>query len=104
VSAEKTRKLRLFGKDVYCSVDMDGRTVSASRLCRDGGAPRIERVPVEVPAGDPLGLELSDFVAAVRGRSEPLVNGEAGRDALRLARRVAEAAEAHRRDAGRDRA
>jgi predicted dehydrogenase len=100
VSAEKMRKLRVFGADVYCSVDMDARTVSASRLRRDGGAPRLEPLDVAVPDGDSLALELADFVAAVRERREPLVNGEAGRDALRLARRVTDAAEDHRRSVG----
>ena len=100
VSPERVRRLRVFGGDTYCSVDMDARTISASRLTRDGGAPRIVPVDVPVPDGDPLALELTDFVAAVRERREPLVNGEAGRDALRLARRVVDAAEAHRTGGG----
>ena len=100
VSAEKMRKLRVFGGDVYCSVDMDGRSASASRLIRDAGPTRLETLPVTVPEGDPLGLEIADFLAAVRERREPLVNGEAGREALRLARRVSDAAEEHRRATG----
>jgi len=97
VSSERMRKLRVFGADVYCSVDMDARTVEASRLSRDGSGPRIEALPVPVPGGDSLELELADFVSAVRERREPLVNGEAARDALRLAGLVSEAIEAHRR-------
>jgi len=97
VSSERMRKLRVFGADVYCSVDMDARTVEASRLSRDGSGPRIEALPVPVPGGDSLALELADFVSAVRERREPLVNGEAARDALRLAGLVSEAIEAHRR-------
>jgi predicted dehydrogenase len=95
------RKLRVFGGDAYCSVDMDGRTVAASRLCRDGGKARIEPVRIRVPEGDPLGLEIADFLAAIRERREPLVNGEDGREAHRLARRVSDAADEHRRAAGR---
>ena len=97
VSAERLRRLRVFGGETYCSVDMDARTISASRLSRDGGSPRIMPLDVPVPEGDSLALELSDFVAAVRERREPLVNGEAGRDALRLALRVGDAVEEHRR-------
>jgi predicted dehydrogenase len=96
VSAERMRKLRVFGGDLYCSVDMDARTVQASRLRRDGGAPRLEALAVPVGDGDPLGLELADFAAAVRERREPLVNGEAARDALRLAGLVRDAIEEHR--------
>jgi len=99
VSSERMRKLRVFSADVYCSVDMDGRTVEASRLWRDAGGPRIEALRVPVPGGDSLELELADFVAAVRERREPLVNGEAARDALRLAGLVSEAIDAHRRTA-----
>jgi predicted dehydrogenase len=99
VSAERLRRLRVFGGESFCSVDMDARTISASRLSREGGAPRIVPVEVPVPEGDPLALELTDFIAAVRERREPLVNGEAGRDALRLALRVGEAAGEHRRSA-----
>jgi predicted dehydrogenase len=104
VSAEKMRRLRVFGGDVYCSVDMDGRSAAASRLLRDGGPPRLEPLSVPVPDGDPLELEIADFLAAVRERREPLVNGEAGREALRLARRVSDAAERHRLEAGIGRA
>ena len=42
---------------------------------------------------EPLRAELADFVAAVRHRREPGVSGRAGRDALALATRVAEAME-----------
>jgi predicted dehydrogenase len=100
VSPDRMRRLRAFGGDVSCSVDMDARTVSAARFSREGGAPRVEALEVRVPDADPLALELTDFVAAVRERREPLVNGEAGRDALRLARRVADVAEEHRRSRG----
>jgi predicted dehydrogenase len=100
VSPKRMRRLRVFGGDAYCSVDMDARTVEASRLRRDGAAPRIEPLAISVPEGDPLGLELEDFAAAVRERREPLVNGEAARDALRLAGLVRDAIDEHRRRAG----
>jgi predicted dehydrogenase len=100
VSPKRMRRLRVFGGDAYCSVDMDARTVEASRLRRDGATPRIEPLAVPVPEGDPLGLELEDFAAAVRERREPLVNGEAARDALRLAGLVRDAIDEHRRRTG----
>jgi predicted dehydrogenase len=100
VAFERMRKLRVFAPSRYCSVDMHTRRVEAFRLeRRAGGAPSI--VPEEVPvdAADPLSRELSDFARAVRTRGEPLVGGEVGRDALRLAERILEAAEEHRRGA-----
>jgi predicted dehydrogenase len=100
VSAERLRKLRVFGRSLYCSVDMHARTIRARRLFDDAGRPDI--VPIEVPveAGDPLARELADFAGAVRERRDPLVSGEVGRDALVLAHRVLAAIAEHRANSG----
>jgi predicted dehydrogenase len=104
VSSERVRTLRVFSPGLYCSVDMHARSVEALRLDREGAAPRIVPEPIAVDPADPLGRELSDFLRAVRTRAEPLVNGEAGRDALSLAESVLAAAEEHRRGIGAVRA
>jgi predicted dehydrogenase len=96
VSTEPMRKLRIFAPPLYCSIDMHGRTVSAHRLVREGGRPGVAEEPIPVVPADPLGREIADFAAAVRGAGEPVVPGEAGRDALALAERVREAIERHR--------
>jgi predicted dehydrogenase len=99
VSFERMRKLRVFAPALYCAVDMHTRRVEAYRLERGSAGPTI--VPEEVPVeqADPLSRELEDFRRAVCTRGEPLVTGEVGRDALRLAERVVAAAEEHRRGA-----
>jgi predicted dehydrogenase len=99
VSFERVRKLRIFSPARYCSIDMHTRRVEAFRLERGGGAPRIVPEELVVAEADPLSRELADFLRAVRTRGEPLVTGEAGRDALALAERVVAAAEEHRRGA-----
>jgi predicted dehydrogenase len=43
-----------------------------------------------VQKDEPLKRELADFVRAVREKTQPLVDGEAGRAALELATRIAE--------------
>jgi len=96
VSAERMRKLRVFGPSLYCSVDMHARTVRALGLAQGAGRLEIVPVEVEVGAGDPLARELADFAGAVRERRDALVTGEVGRDALVLAHRVLAAIEAHR--------
>jgi predicted dehydrogenase len=103
VASERMRKLRVFGKSLYCSVDMHERSVKEFAL-GDGSGPPSRIVPVSVPveAGDPLARELSDFVAAVRERRDPLVSGEVGRDALVLAERVRAAIAEHRSRSGAD--
>ena len=96
VSTEPMRKLRIFAPPLYCSIDMHGRTVSAHRLVRDGVRPDVAEEPIAVAPADPLGREIADFAAAVRSGREPVVTGEAGRDALALAERVRKAIEHHR--------
>ena len=53
----------------------------------------IEGGKLAVLPDEPLRVELADFVDAVRNKREPVVSGPAGRDALELATRVAEAME-----------
>ena len=96
VSAERQRKLRVFGRSLYCSVDMHARTIRARRLADGGGPPDTVPVEVTVDGGDPLARELEDFAGAVRERRDPLVSGEVGRDALILAHRVLAAIAEHR--------
>ncbi len=96
VSSERMRRLRVFAPPLYCSVDMDARTVRALALERGADGPEVVSVDVPVGGGDPLARELADFAGAVRERRDALVTGEAGRDALVLAHRVLEAIEAHR--------
>ena len=58
----------------------------------------LRKIPVE--AGEPLRLELQAFLTAVRERSEPVVDGRAGRRALGLALEITEAIAEHTRRTG----
>ena len=64
------------------------------RLVAQNGRPQIEGGKLDVQRDEPLRAELADFVGAVRDRREPGVSGRAGREALALATKVAEAMEA----------
>jgi len=89
VSAERIRKLRLFARDSYFSVDYAEQTVSAAQLVRhDGEPPRITPRTVEVTKQEPLAAELEAFLAACRGEPSSAVLGRAGRDALAVALEV----------------
>ncbi len=85
VSAERVRKLRLFARDAYFSVDYAAQSVAAARLVRTGGASRIEPLAVEVRPREPLAAELAAFLAACRGEAPPLVDGAAATAALAAA-------------------
>lgn len=91
ISRDRVRKMRLFQPDAYISIDFAAREAEAWRLVRrDGRDPVIEGGKLPVAAEEPLARELADFVDAVRHRRPPVVTGEQGREALRLAERIAE--------------
>ena len=99
VSRERMRKLRIFQQSGYLSLDLAAGTGEFYRLRRDvdlvalvrqaQGAQAletfVERITLEAPDGEPLGLELQNFLEAVRGRAEIAVSGEDGREALAVA-------------------
>jgi predicted dehydrogenase len=92
ISRDKVRKFRCFQPDMYVSVDAGTQELEVWRLRREGeGRPAIDGGAVAVAPDEPLRLELEDFVEAIRQRRAPRVTGEAGRRALALAARVADA-------------
>jgi predicted dehydrogenase len=92
ISRDKVRKIRCFQPDMYVSIDSGAQELEVWRLRHQPeGRPLIEGGAVAVPSGEPLEKEIRDFVDAVRERREPRVTGQAGRRALALATRVAEA-------------
>lgn len=91
ISRERVRKIRFFQPDSYISIDYAAQEVEGWRLVRhDGERPAIQGGPLPVQKDEPLRLELADFVRAVRERSNPMVDGAAGRAALDLATRIAD--------------
>jgi predicted dehydrogenase len=92
ISRDRVRKARFFQRESYVSIDFAAQDVEVYRLIRqNGGRPSIEGGRLEVRQEEPLRRELDDFVAAVRERRAPAVSGSAGRDALALATRIADA-------------
>jgi predicted dehydrogenase len=99
VSRERFRKIRIFQRSGYLSLDLARGDGEFFRLRHDidltafTTAPRqleefVERIPLEAPEGEPLRLELESFGAAVRGEQPVAVTGEDGREALALALRI----------------
>ena len=91
ISRERVRKARFFQRASYVSIDFAAREVEAYRLGAGEGRPAIEGGRLAVVDEEPLYRELADFVEAVRAGRAPGVTGAAGRDALVLATRVADA-------------
>ena len=99
VSRDKTRKLRIFQRSGYVSLDLGTGAGMFFRMRADVD-PRdlasqatsleqfVEPVPLFAPEGEPLQLELDSFVAAIRGEQPVVVSGAAGREALATALRI----------------
>jgi predicted dehydrogenase len=92
ISRDKIRKVRCFQPDRYVSVDYAAQELEVWRLePGSGDRPSIAGGSVSVSRGEPLGLELADFVEAIAAGRPPGVTGREGRNALALATRVADA-------------
>jgi predicted dehydrogenase len=85
VSAERIRKLRLFARESYFSVDYAEQSVSSAQLVR--GPNGVEIVPrlVEVEKDEPLKAELEALIGACRGKETRYVDGRTGAAALAAA-------------------
>mgnify|MGYP000973142890 CR=1 FL=1 len=95
VSLERMRKIRIFSSDAYVSTDYSAQEVLVYRK-KPGplpeGANPMEHItidPLPVEKDEPLKLELASFARCVREGCAPVVSGEDGVRALRLAMRIA---------------
>ena len=91
VSAERVRKLRLFGRSRYFSLDYQDQEVKGYRLETSGDGREIQPTDLEVEKAEPLRRELEAFLAACRGDAREHVSGDEGRRALETALAVVEA-------------
>jgi predicted dehydrogenase len=117
VSTERVRKMRFFQPHQYVSIDYARQDM----LCVDVAdtklpghlqevnfqpaeqhhpTPELTMRKLEVPAGEPLRLELESFLASVRNRTGPEVSGRDGRVALAVALDILAAVRAHQSRAG----
>jgi predicted dehydrogenase len=92
ISKDRVRKIRIFQRDAYLSVDYAAQEVERWRLVRGNGAmPAIDGGKLEVANEEPLKRELADFIGAVRDKRAPGVTGADGLRALELAQRITDA-------------
>jgi predicted dehydrogenase len=91
VSFKSERRMRLFQRDAYVSIDFSAGNATIAR--RDPGAssgamPGIAMERRELGANDALMLEIEAFLAAIRGERPVAVSGEDGRRALDAALKI----------------
>jgi len=109
------RKMRVIGEELYCSVDYAKKAGVVIR--RTANRPQLEQVRESLRAGadlsdldyhdlvaledlqiddqEPLRMQLDSFLEAIRTRSRPEVDAEAGLAAVRTAERIEEAIRLH---------
>ncbi len=112
VSVERMRKLRIFQRSGYLSLNLADGTGEFLRLKEElpfmtgssGGVPSIpegglealvERIPLEGKRVEPLRRELENFRDACLGRGKPAVSGRDGREALAVTLSIEERIRAH---------
>lgn len=94
VSMEKIRKLRLFQKQEYISLDYTRQDISVFSLNnKTGGMPEILNRKLTPEKKEPLQSELHAFLSAVQGQGPVECGGEEGRKALALALQILAQAE-----------
>jgi predicted dehydrogenase len=109
ISQKKMRKMRVFQRDAYVSIDfLQGltevfRLVSPDEAMQPGSFPvvlgkidqgahqrHIIYEKLQAPEGNALKMELQSFVNAIRAGTPPPVTGEDGRRALEVATTITE--------------
>jgi len=112
VSVERMRKLRIFQRSGYLSLNLADGTGEFLRLRQalpalsgegdlggampEGGlAALVDRIPLVGAREEPLRMELGNFRDACLGRGEPAVTGRDGREALAVTLSIEERIRAH---------
>ena len=91
VSTERVRKMRFFQEHEYISVDYarrDALRIRVAPTVAGSGLPQFHFEKLTAEPEEPLRAELRAFLEAVRTRTQPRVDGLAGRRALELADHV----------------
>lgn len=95
VALKPLRKLRLFQRSGYFSLDLAAgtghhyrRRDSATASANAGVEAMLEHVPLKARGGEALARELAAFADAIAGRPSRLVSGRAGREAVEVAIRI----------------
>ena len=88
ISTRDERKIRLFQRDAYISVDFANREIAVIKQSNKNESSIIPGMEINnlcFTKGDALDDELKSFVKAVKKRESPEVTGQVGRNALKIA-------------------
>ena len=86
ISDAVTRKIRIFLKDTYISLDYINQEAFIYR--KNGQSILKDLLPIEKE--EPLKKELESFIDCVRGDKQPIVSGVEGKEALEVALKISQ--------------
>lgn len=86
IAPEKKRQLKIFQHNDYLSLDYQTREVIRYSRVDD----KIEQETMKAEEKEPLKEQLASFIECVKNRTEPLVSGHEGKEALKVALRISE--------------
>ncbi|MCY4489189.1 MAG: Gfo/Idh/MocA family oxidoreductase [Deltaproteobacteria bacterium] len=91
VSVKRERKIRFFQHDAYISLDYDAKKAQVYRMeDRSRGWDGISGETIVTEGGDALRDQIESFLESVAARRDPVVSGEDGLHALRIASAISE--------------
>ena len=88
ISMKEERKIRIFQKDAYFSVDFAKKNITyikREETAKNAIIPGMDIQKFHFDDGDALNAEIKSFIQCVQNRNLPEVPGKAGRDALQIA-------------------
>ena len=91
ISAKKFRRIRVFSDSSYLALNFEDQQIDISKPGPKTGESEFAPIvsdSIAVEQKPPLDAELEDFIACVRSGRAPVVSGEAGLRALRVAHEV----------------
>ncbi len=98
VSSKKFRRIRVFGRNSYRAINFVDQQLE---VAYPGDIPDGQKYPEiiyethSITPSQPLDAELEHFIDVIRKGDEPLVTGEDGMEALRVAMQVADIIKGH---------
>ena len=90
ISMKQERKLRIFESHKYHHVDMKDHYYTEAFQSKEEGALPFETKTWRYPDADSLHDEIAHFVSCIQEHKTPRVDGEAGREALKVALEISE--------------
>ena len=104
IARDKVRKIKIFQKDMYVTIDFllglteiyrvleadqdDPDALETASLEAYGNHKKIVYEKPDINQFDALEMELTNFIQSINGNDKPIVNGQAGRNALDVAVKI----------------